>query len=105
MDDRRNALEGVVERAGDGVIVHVHVQPRAGRSEVVGRHGAALKVKVTAPPVDGRANTATAHVLAAALRVAPARVVLASGSQSRIKRFRVAGLSRAEVVRRLEAAL
>jgi uncharacterized protein (TIGR00251 family) len=98
-------LDGVVERDGDGTIVHVHVQPRSGRSELVGRHGAALKVRVTAPPVDGRANMATAAVLAAALRVAPSRVVLASGGHSRIKRFRVAGLECAEVARRLAAAI
>ena len=98
-------LDGVVEGDGDGAIVHVHVQPRAGRSELVGRHADALKIRVTAPPVDGRANIATAAVLAAALRVAPSRVVLASGAQSRIKRFRVTGLSSAEVARRLAAAI
>jgi uncharacterized protein YggU (UPF0235/DUF167 family) len=70
----------------------------------VGRHGESLKVRVTAPPVDGRANAATAELLADALDVAGSRVVLASGSQSRIKRFRVAGMSRAEVARRLVAA-
>ena len=85
--------------------MHVHVQPRAGRSELVGLHGTALKVRVTAPPVDGRANAATAAVLAAALRVAPSRVVLASGGHSRIKRFRIDGLARAEVARRLATAL
>jgi uncharacterized protein (TIGR00251 family) len=85
--------------------VHVHVQPRAGRSELVGLHGTALKVRVTAAPVDGRANEATARVLADALRVAPSRVVLESGMQSRIKRFRVSGLTSTEVARLLEAAL
>jgi uncharacterized protein (TIGR00251 family) len=85
--------------------VHVHVLPRAGRSELVGRHGDALRVRVTAAPVDGRANDATARVLATALRVPPSRVVLASGGQSRIKRFRVSGLSAEEVTRRLETAL
>jgi uncharacterized protein (TIGR00251 family) len=85
--------------------VHVHVLPRAGRSELVGRHGDALRVRVTAAPVDGRANDATARMLANALRVPLSRVVLASGGQSRIKRFRVSGLSAEEVTRRLETAL
>ena len=83
----------------------MHVLPRAGRSELVGRHGEALRVRVTAPPVDGRANVATARVLATALDVSPSRVELASGGHSRIKRFRVSGLTVAEVTRRLEAAL
>jgi Uncharacterized conserved protein len=100
-----SGLGGVVEPDRDGAVVHVHVQPRAGRSELVGRHGESLKVRVTAPPVDGRATAATARLLAAALAVAPSRVVLASGAQSRIKRFRVSGLTAAEVVQRLEAAL
>jgi uncharacterized protein (TIGR00251 family) len=98
-------LAGIVEPDRDGALVHVHVQPRAGRSELVGRHGEALKVRVTAAPVDGRANAATARVLAAALAVPASRVVLASGAQSRIKRFRVSGLSASEVTRRLEAAV
>jgi uncharacterized protein (TIGR00251 family) len=95
----------VVEADGEGAVVHVHVQPRAGRSQLVGRHADALKVRVTAPPVDGRANDATARLLAAALSVPSARVVLVSGAQSRLKRFRVSGLSVAAVTRRLETAL
>jgi uncharacterized protein len=99
------ALAGVVEADGDGAVVHVHVQPRSGRSQLVGRHGEALKVRVAAPPVDGRANDATGRLLAAALRVSVSRVALVSGAQSRLKRFRVSGLSAAVVTRRLEAAL
>jgi uncharacterized protein len=95
----------VVEADGDGAVVHVHVQPRAGQSQLVGRHGDALKVRVTAPPVDGRANEAAARLLAGALALPPARVVLVSGAQSRLKRFRITGLSAAVVIRRLETAL
>jgi uncharacterized protein YggU (UPF0235/DUF167 family) len=71
----------------------------------VGRHGEALKVRVTAPPVDGRANDAAARLLAGALGIPAARVVLMSGAQSRLKRFRVSGLSVSAVTVRLETAL
>ena len=98
-------LDGVVEPDRDGAVVHVHVQPRSGRSELVGRHGDSLKVRVAEPPVDGRATAATARLLAGALGIAPARVALATGAHSRIKRFRVSGLSAAEVTRRLLAVL
>jgi uncharacterized protein len=81
------------------------VQPRAGRTQVVGRHGEALKVRVTAPPVDGRANAATIELLSTTLGVPTSRIVLLSGTQSRLKRFRIAGLSVAVVTVRLEAAL
>jgi uncharacterized protein len=81
------------------------VQPRAGRTQVVGRHGEALKVRVTAPPVDGRANAATIELLSTTLGVPTSRIVLLSGTQSRLKRFRITGLSVAVVTARLEAAL
>jgi uncharacterized protein (TIGR00251 family) len=81
------------------------VQPRAGRTQVVGRHGEALKVRVTAPPVDGRANAATIELLGTTLGVPASRIVLLSGAQSRLKRFHIAGLSAAVVTVRLVAAL
>jgi uncharacterized protein (TIGR00251 family) len=81
------------------------VQPRAGRTQLVGRHGVALKVRVTAPPVDGRANEAAIGLLSSTLGVPASGVVLVSGAHSRLKRFRIAGLSAATVTLRIEAAL
>jgi uncharacterized protein (TIGR00251 family) len=75
----------------DGLVVEVHVQPRAGRRGLHGRHGDALKVRVQAPPLDGRANEETAAVLADALGVAPGAVTLVQGGRSRWKRFAVRG--------------
>jgi uncharacterized protein (TIGR00251 family) len=92
-----------VER--DAVVLRVHVQPGAGRSAVVGRHGTSLKVRVAAPPVDGRANAATAALIAAALGVKERDVELVSGERSRLKRFRVAGIEADDVESRLRQAL
>jgi uncharacterized protein (TIGR00251 family) len=86
---------------GPDSLIHVHVQPRAGRTEIVGRHGNALKIRVTAPPVDGRATDAAARVLAGALGVAVRDVRLESGAASRLKRFRVVGVPAAAVAERL----
>lgn len=82
-------------------MVHVHVLPRSGRTEIAGRHGDALKVRVAAPPVDGRATDAARIALAAALGVAPAAVTIVSGERSRLKRLRVAGLDAATAHRLL----
>jgi uncharacterized protein YggU (UPF0235/DUF167 family) len=84
-------------------VVHVHVLPRSGRTEVVGRHGDALKIRVAAPPVDGRATDAARIAVAAALGVAPSAVTVIGGERSRAKRLRVAGLDAAEAQRRLAA--
>ena len=73
-------------------VVGVHTQPGAGRTEIVGRHGSALKVRVAAPPTQGRANEAVTKVLADAFGLAVSKVELVSGQTNRSKRFRVHGL-------------
>ena len=74
------------------VVLRLHVQPGAGRTSVLGIHGDALKVRVAAPPVDGRANSALVEFLATEFGLKPADVTLVSGASSRSKRFKLAGL-------------
>ena len=89
----------------DSFVLRVHVQPGAGKTAVVGRHGDALKVKVAAPPEGGRANDACVALLAEALGLKAADVALSSGGSSRSKRFALTGLDRDELVQRLELAM
>jgi uncharacterized protein (TIGR00251 family) len=89
----------------DGIVLHVHVQPRAGRTAVVGRHGDAVKLRVAAPPVDDRANAAVAELLAELFGVKAADVELAAGGTSRVKRFRLRGVDLDEIDTRLDAAV
>ncbi len=63
----------------------VHVQPGAKKSGVVGEHGDALKIRLAAPPVDGKANAALIEFLATRLGIARAQVTLKSGQTSRRK--------------------
>jgi len=81
----------------------VRVQPRAGRAGIAGwREDGALSVRVTAPPVDGRANAAVGALLATALGVPASAVRVVHGERSRDKLVRVAGLTPVEIRRRLE---
>ena len=87
------------------MVLHVHVLPRAGKTEITGRHGDALRIRVSAPPVDGRATEAARRAVADALGVAPSAVTLAGGERSRLKRFRITGLDGAEAADRLRPYL
>jgi len=78
---------------GDGVILRLHIQPGARRTEVAGPHGDALKIRLAAPPVDGKANACLIGFLADSLGVAKSGVELLSGASARTKRVRVAGVS------------
>lgn len=69
--------------------LNLHVQPGARRTEVVGVHGHALKIRLAAPPVEGRANEALVSFLAGEFGVPQRRVELLSGHNNRDKRVRV----------------
>lgn len=79
---------------GPDLLLHVRVQPRAGRDEIVGLLGGALKVRITAAPVDGKANTHLLRFLAKCFGVPPSRVELISGATGRNKRLRICAPSR-----------
>jgi uncharacterized protein len=70
----------------------VRVQPRARREEFAGERDGALLVRVTAPPVDGRANGAVCRLIARRLRVAPGRVSVVRGGSARDKLVEVDGI-------------
>ena len=83
----------------------VHVQPRAKRTEVTGMHGAAVKIRLAAPPVDGAANEALRRFLAERLCVPRASVHVVAGLSSRDKLVEVDGLDADEARRNLLAPL
>jgi uncharacterized protein len=75
----------------------VRVQPRASRDEIAGVWQDGLKIRLTAPPVDDRANEALRRLLATRLNVSLSAVRIASGEHSRTKRVEVRGVSAAAV--------
>ena len=82
------------------VSLSVHVQPKASRTRIAGLHGEALKLCITSPPVDGKANAAVIQFFAKLFKIPKAAVTIASGEASRDKRIILAGVSlaRAEAV-------
>jgi len=94
----------IAER-GDGCVLPVRAQPGARRAGILGEQGGAIKVAVTAPPDQGRANKALVEVLRELLDVKRSQVELLSGATSRDKRFLIRGVKKAELERRVAALL
>lgn len=80
---------------GADLILTLHIQPGAKRTELAGTHGEALKIRLAAPPVDGKANAALIAYVAETLGVPKSRVELVAGQTSRAKRLRIAGVDAA----------
>jgi uncharacterized protein len=82
----------------DGLVIFsVRVTPRSSRDAIEGKYQAALKVRLTAPPIEDRANDALRRLLAARLNVPVSAVRIVGGEKSRNKRVSVAGVTRAQV--------
>jgi uncharacterized protein (TIGR00251 family) len=86
-----------IQEQDGAVTFEVRVVPRASRNRVVGIQDGALKVALTAPPVDGAANEALRKLLAKALGVAKSEVEILRGDRARIKLLRVRGVSASDV--------
>ncbi len=84
-----------------GTTFAVKVHPRAKRNAITGEVGDALKLSLTAPPIEGRANEACVEFLAKLLKLPRSSVTIASGHSSRRKVIRVVGLSTEEIRRRI----
>ncbi len=82
---------------GDGSLaLTIHVQPRSSRTCLCGIHGNALKMTITAPPVEGKANKEVVAFLAALLKIPRKDITIVSGAQSRTKRCRIGALTEDE---------
>ncbi|MFY9555180.1 MAG: DUF167 domain-containing protein [Blastocatellia bacterium] len=85
----------------EGISIKVRVQPRASRTEITGEHAGALKLRVAAPPVDGKANDECKRFLAKLLKVSATSVEIISGESSRDKVIQVSNISARRVLEAL----
>ena len=83
-------------------VLTLHVVPRARRSEVAGRHGDALKIRLAAPPVDGAANEELVRFLVERLSVPRSAISIAAGDTGRRKRVIIEGIETADALHLLE---
>lgn len=88
----------IIQDCTGGVVLTVHVQPKASQSACVGIHGNALKIRIAAPPSDGAANKELIRFLAGELSVPVAAVRIESGAAGRHKRVRVMGKTAEQVM-------
>jgi uncharacterized protein (TIGR00251 family) len=79
----------LVRQEGEAVSLRVHLQPKASREGILGEADGILKLRVTAPAVDGRANEACLRLLAKALDLPPSRLQIVSGQHARLKTIRI----------------
>ena len=86
----------IVEKDGS-VSFNVRVVPRSSKSEIIGEHDGAKKVRIASPPVDGAANVELIKVLARHFGVSKSSVEVVSGQTSRLKQFRLVGIAAAEI--------
>jgi len=92
-----------LHETSSGITFAVRVQPRARRKAIVGELGDALKIALTAPPIDGRANEACVEFLAQVLKLPRSSVTIISGQGSRNKVVRVTGCTAAHVTKMLNS--
>ncbi|MCU0588933.1 MAG: DUF167 domain-containing protein [Syntrophobacteraceae bacterium] len=94
-------LSRAVRATDEGAVVEVHVQPRASRNELAGLHEGRLKLRLTAPPVEGEANRECVRFMARLLGVPPSSVVILHGRKSRGKTLLVRGVGVQDVIDKL----
>lgn len=90
-----------INQSNNGVIIIVHAVPRATADAVQGLHGDALKIRLHAPPVDGKANEALISFLSRKLNIPKGYIAVKSGANQRRKIISISGLTKSEIEKRL----
>lgn len=90
-----------IQEHPDGVVLKIKVQPRASRNKIAGEIGDALKLMLTAPPVDGEANAACINFFSDLFSVPKKSIQILSGHTSRTKLVKVYGLTKSDILEKV----
>ncbi len=105
MSEHPLLAQGCLTLSDDGVLINIYVQSRASRDAFAGIHGESLKLAVTSPPVDGKANGKIIKILAKLFHIPKSSITLTHGQQSRHKRLLLSGLGLDDVLPVLSAVI
>lgn len=94
-----------IRETAKGVLLPVRAVPRASKNEIQGIHGDALKIRLQAPPVEGKANQALIRFLSEMLEIPRSQMSVASGETGRNKSVLITGVIKEELVRRLNCKM
>jgi len=76
----------------NSVNIKVHIQPRSSKEQIIGLHNGRLKIKISAPPVDGKANQNLIEFIAKALGVSKSKIEIVKGRTSKLKTLKISGI-------------
>ncbi|MCX5852952.1 MAG: DUF167 domain-containing protein [Deltaproteobacteria bacterium] len=93
----------ILRETADGVILNIHVIPRSSKCGLAGIRADALKLKITSPPVEGRANDECIRLLADTFSVSRSRITIISGHRSRTKKVAISGIGKKDIESALAA--
>ena len=88
-----------VSTSDEGILLRLHIQPRASKSEVAGTHGDCLKIRLKAPPVEGKANSELIKFLSKLLGLPKNNIEIISGHASRRKTVKLAGITKEKLIK------
>ena len=86
----------------EDIILKVYLQPKSSKNEIVGPYRDGIKVKVTAPPTEGKANNVLIRFLAKELSISPSRIEILKGLHSREKTLKISGMVNQELRKKLQ---
>ena len=87
----------LINKGSHQIILNLYVQPKSSRTRITGLHDGAIKLSITAPPVEGKANTQVTTLIAKLFKIPKSAVTLLSGHQGRHKRIGITGINQDQI--------